>query len=62
MNIYEQYGRLAEHNQQVIDTFATTLQLLRDLKAGKVKLEKVQVDKSGWRVADAGDGDANPSA
>ena len=56
MNIYEMYGRQAEQFQDAVDKFMNTLELLRDLKAGKLSLNQVVVDRNGWNVsADASD-------
>ena len=49
--IYLMYARLSEtfedHLEQV---WAPTLQLLHDLKAGKVSLDRLQVFEGGWNV------------
>ena len=55
MNIYEMYGRQAEQHQDAVVKSLNTLELLRDLKAGKFSLDQVVVDRNGWNVT------ANPS-
>ena len=51
MNIYEMYGRQAENLQSAVDKFMNTLELLADLKAGKLTLDQVVVERNGWYIA-----------
>lgn len=53
MDIYHLYGKQAEKLEQAETAFRTTLQLLRDLKAGTRTLDEVTVDEDGWKVLPA---------
>ena len=55
MNLYEMYGRQAESLQDTVDKFLNTVELLQDLKAGKLTLDQVVVEKNGWHLASPSD-------
>ena len=50
MNIYELHGRQTEKMQQIVESWGTTLQLLRDLQDGTVLPSQLVVTQSGWEV------------
>ena len=48
--IYEMYGRLVEEKQQIGNAYVTTLNMLRQLKAGGFSLDQLEVFADGWTV------------
>lgn len=50
MRIYAMFGKQAEILDERNEQLALTLQLLHDLKAGKVILSQVTVTETGWTV------------
>ena len=50
MNIYEMHGRQAEKMQQMVESWGTTLQLLRDIQDGTILPPQLVVTQNGWEV------------
>ena len=50
-DIYAMYGRLMEERQAEHEAHLRTIDLLAQLKAGRVMLEQVEITGDGWRVS-----------
>jgi len=50
LNTYELLGRKCEELENAIAEHFKTLALLKNLKSGKVKIEDVEVEDTGWRL------------
>lgn len=56
MNIYELYGRQAEHMEQMREYFRYTQQGLRDLQEGRILPSQLVVTDNGWETKELDDG------
>ena len=54
MTIYEMYGRLMEERQTEHEAHLRTIGVLRDLKEGRLALERVHVTETGWKIDELG--------
>lgn len=48
--IYEMYGRLAEQLDRETTEHLRTIDVLRQLKAGTLTIDKIEVTERGWTV------------
>lgn len=55
MGIHEMFGRQAEKLQEAIEFHRATIQLLADLRDGKVQPEQIVIDAGGWTLKEAGE-------
>jgi len=53
-SIYERYGRKTEQLEEVIEQYHALFQLLKDIKSGKVAIERVDVGECQWKVEEDG--------
>lgn len=51
-NIYESYGRLQERHEQECEGHRRTVGILADLKAGRLRIDQVEVDveRFSWKA------------
>ena len=52
MNIYEMFGRQAEQMQELCGFFASTMQLLQQIRNGEVIPCQIVLNQTGWEVED----------
>jgi len=50
--IHEQFGLLYEQHGTLLNGHTATIAMLTDLKAGKIKLDDVEIDENGqgWKI------------
>ena len=56
MSTHELLGRAVEAKETAEGQLQRTLELLMEIKAGHITLDRVTVSKTGWNVAEAPDG------
>lgn len=58
-DLYAMYGKLAEERETALEAWHKTLAVLRDMKAGKLSIDDIEMTETGYYVKPASSNQSN---